>query len=189
VKYFQKLKNLLQRKNYCIDATTVLYETARIVNNLPDISAIEIGAFAHIKGELLTFGHGGKITIGEYCYVGEQCHIWSAQQITIGNRVLISHNVNIFDNSTHPINPSLRHQQFKHIITTGQPKNLDLLEQPVVIGDDVWIGCMSIILKGVTIGRGAVIGAGSVVTRDIPPFTIAAGNPAQIIREIPVNER
>lgn len=176
-------------RNYKCAANAVLYDTARVINNLPDSSAIEIGAYSHVRGELLTFGHGGHITIGEYCYVGEQSYIWSARDILIGNRVLIAHNVNIFDNSTHPLGTLGRHQQFKNIITTGHPTNLDLSEQPIKIGDDVWIGCMSIILKGVTIGQGAVIGAGSVVTKDVPPYNIVAGNPAKIIREIPLNER
>lgn len=179
----------MRRKHFQCAPTAVLHRTASVANNMPDPSAIVIGAYTHIKGELLTFGHGGRISIGEYCYVGEQTHIWSAQEISIGDRVLIAHNVNIFDNSTHPIGASERHRQFKDIIASGHPRVIDLSEQAVKIGDDVWIGCMSVILKGVTIGRGAIIGAGSVVTRDVPPYTIVAGNPASVIREIPVDER
>jgi acetyltransferase-like isoleucine patch superfamily enzyme len=189
VKSLAGLMRLFRKKNYKLADTAVLYAMARIVNNLTDFSAITIGAYTHIKGELLTFGHGGQIAIGEYCYVGEQSHIWSAKNISIGNRVLIAHNVNIFDNSTHPLGASERHQQFKSIITNGHPQNLDLSEEPIKIEDDVWVGCMSIILKGVTIGQGAVIGAGSVVTKDVPPHTVVAGNPARIIREIPPDER
>jgi len=167
----------------------VLYDTALINNNLGDPGAIKIGGFTHVRGELMTFGHGGKITIGEYCYVGEQTRIWSALEITIGDRVLISHNVNVFDSDTHPLEPKARHAQFKEIITTGHPKSLDLREKPIVIADDVLIGCNSIILSGVLIGKGAIVGAGSVVTRDVPPYTIVAGNPAKVIREIPEDER
>ena len=57
--------------------------------------------------------------------------------------------------------------------------------QPIVIEDDAWIGMNCIILKGVTVGRGAVVGAGSVVTKDVPPWTLVAGNPARVIKELP----
>lgn len=156
---------------------------------MTDSSAIEIGAYTHIRGELVTFKHGGQITCGEYCYVGEQSHVWSARSIRIGNRVLIAHNVNIFDNLTHPIGANARHEHFKSIISTGHPTELDLAEEPIEIEEDAWVGCMSIILKGVTVGKGAVIAAGSVVTKDVPPYTIVSGNPAKIIREIPIYER
>ena len=59
----------------------------------------------------------------------------------------------------------------------------------MIIGDDVLIGCMCVILPGVHIGRGAIVGAGSVVTRDVPAFTIVAGNPAVVIRELSPDER
>jgi acetyltransferase-like isoleucine patch superfamily enzyme len=189
-----RIKQVIRRKlgvpKDCIMAPgVVLHDSAIIINNLHDASRITIGACTHVKGELLTFGHGGKIAIGEFCFIGEQTRIWSAKEITIGDRVLISHNVNIFDNDTHPVNPQARHEQFKQIITTGQPKSIDLRERPVIIADDVLVGCNSIILSGVVIGKGAIVGAGSVVTRDIPPYTIVVGNPAKVIREIPEDER
>lgn len=189
-----RIKQVIRRKlgvpKDCLMAPgVVLYDSAIIINNLHDASRITIGACTHVKGELLTFGHGGKIAIGEFCFIGEQTRIWSAKEITLGDRVLISHNVNIFDNDTHPVNPQARHEQFKQIITTGQPKSIDLKERPVIIADDVLVGCNSIILPGVLIGKGAIVGAGSVVTRDVPPYTIVAGNPAKVIREIPEDER
>ena len=165
--------------------TAVFYPSAFVSNNLPQADAIKVGAYTHVRGELLTFAHGGQISIGDYCYIGEGTRIWSAKSITIGNRVLISHNVNIYDNDTHPIDdPAARHQQFKDIITTGHPTGLDLREEPVVIENDALIASQSIILKGVTIGRAAVVGAGAVVTRDVPPYTVVAGNPARVIRRL-----
>jgi len=170
----------------CIfDNTVKFYKTARVSNCLRP-SAIIIGPNSHIKGELLVFGHGGHIEIGSYCFIGENSRIWSAKEIKIGDRVLISHNVNIFDNLVHPVNPKMRHDQFVAIITGGQPKEITTLnEKKVEIGDDVLVGAMSIILRGVTIGKGSIIGAGSVVTKDVPPYSIVAGNPARIVREIP----
>ena len=127
--------------------------------------------------------------IGQYCYIGKDSRIWSSVNISIGDRVLISHNVNIFDNITHPLSPKARHEQFKEIISKGHPKKIDLDEQPITISNDALIGCMSIILRGITVGEGAVVGAGSVVTKDVPPYTIVAGNPAKIIKEIPLEDR
>jgi acetyltransferase-like isoleucine patch superfamily enzyme len=193
--YFSKIKQLfcnllnLKEQKCKTGVNTILYPESKIINCIGNKELIEIGVNCHIRGELFIFGHGGEICIGDYCYVGERTKIWSAGKIFIGDRVLISHNVNILDSQTHPISASQRHQQFKQIITTGHPKEIDLQEQPVHIKNDVLIACMAIILRGVTIGEGAIVGAGSVVTKDVPPWTIVAGNPAKIIREIPENER
>lgn len=168
---------------------TVIYPSAILDNIQGDKALIKVGANSHVLGQLLIFAHGGEIEIGDDCYIGEHARVWSAKKIHIGNRVLISHNVNIFDSLTHPISATERHQQFLTIVTKGHPKKIDLSEDSVFIHDDVWIGAMSMVLKGVTIGEGAIVGAGSVVTKDVPPWTIVAGNPAQIIREIGINER
>lgn len=174
-----------RRRNFVSDKTAVVYRSARIINNLGERQAIRIGAFTHIRGELLTFGHGGKIEIGDYCYIGLNTFVWSGKSIKIGNRVLISHNCNVFDNDIHPLDPEKRHEQFRKIINEGQPRNIDLEDCEVLIEEDVLIGANATILKGVTLGRAAVVGAGSVVTKSVPPYTIVAGNPARPIREIP----
>ncbi|HYA42161.1 MAG TPA: acyltransferase [Syntrophobacteraceae bacterium] len=174
----------------CISGTgSVLYPTARVSNIFGDPKAITLGEHTHVRGELLTFGHGGTISIGNYCYVGEGTRIWSALSIHIGDRVLIAHNVNIFDNDTHPIDDAAaRHRQFVEIITTGHPRSICLNEAPVTIENDVLICCQSVILSGITIGEGAVVGAGSVVTKDVAPYTLVAGNPACTIRKIGISK-
>jgi acetyltransferase-like isoleucine patch superfamily enzyme len=151
--------------------------------------SISVGANTHIRGQLFTFAHGGRITMGSYCYVGENARLWSAVRISIGDRVLIGHNSSIFDSDTHPMNAGDRHEHFVQIITKGHPAMVDLREDPVAIEDDVWIGANVVILKGVTIGRAAVIGAGSIVTKDVPPFVVVAGNPARTIRDLSADER
>ncbi|MBN4076893.1 acyltransferase [Mariprofundus ferrooxydans] len=166
-----------------------LHPQSHIVNMKFDKQCIVIGKSTHILGELLTFKHGGEIHIGDECFVSEDTRIWAASSIYIGNRVLISHQVNIFDSQTHPLSARKRSEHFKVIFSTGHPDNIDLSERPVVIDDDVWIGCSSIILRGVHVGQGAVIGAGSVVTKDVPEWTVVAGNPAKEIRAIPEHER
>ena len=123
--------------------------------------------------------------MGEYCYLGQDSRIWSSCSVYIGDRVLIAHHVTILDNQTHPTDPQDRHEHFKRIITTGHPWQIDLEERPVRIEDDAWIGCNCIVLPGVTIGRGAIVGAGSVVTKDVAPGVVVAGNPARPIRNTP----
>lgn len=172
------------KKYYSIGENSVVYDTSKIINGLKDKEKIILGHDCHIRGELLLFGHGGSIEIGDYCYVGPNSYVWSAKKIKIGNRVLISHNCSIFDSDTHPLDPEERHKQFKEIIITGQPKSINLNEKEIDIEDDVLIAANSIILKGVRIGKAAVVGAGSVVTKDVPPYAIVAGNPAKVVNYV-----
>lgn len=167
------------------------YEQANVFNLQSDNSKILIGANTHIRGCLQLFKQGGRITIGDYCYIGENSYIWSASEIIIGNNVLIAHGVNIHDNISHPLNSRQRHNDYLRIIGLKDfpSKEFDLKPKPITIKNDVWIGFNVIILKGVTIGEGAIVGAGSVVTKDIPDWSIVAGNPAKIIKIIPENER
>jgi acetyltransferase-like isoleucine patch superfamily enzyme len=137
----------------------------------------------------MTFGHGGRISIGQWCFIGVGTRIWSAASIEIGDRVLISHSANIFDSLTHPLGAAARHEQVKQIFGHGHPREISLDESPVRIGDDAWIGAGAMVLRGVTVGEGGVVAAGAVVTRDVPPFSIVAGNPAILIRELPADAR
>jgi acetyltransferase-like isoleucine patch superfamily enzyme len=170
------------KERKCITSKgTRLLETCKIFN-YRDRCSIRIGASSVIRGELLSFGHGGSIRIGDYCYVGENTRIWSSCSIAIGNRVLIAHDVNIHDNNSHSMSASRRHDHFVAIITTGHPGAItDIIEDPIIIEDDAWIGFGAAIFKGLTIGRGAVIAAHSVVTKSVDAFTVVAGNPARVI--------
>lgn len=161
--------------------------SARIRNIRRRHECIRVGANTTIAGELLVFAHGGEIQLGEWCYVGEGTRIWSASRILIGHRVLIAHNTNIFDSLTHPLDAAKRHAHYRAIVSSGHPKDVDLGENAVEIGDDVWIGANCSILRGVTIGAGAIVGTGSVVSHDVPAGLIVAGNPARVIRAIDGN--
>jgi acetyltransferase-like isoleucine patch superfamily enzyme len=183
------IQRLIGRATCRLADGAFLSHTARIRNALGDSSKIVIGSNSHVRGELMIFGHGGKISIGEWCYVGVGTRIWSSATIEIGNRVLISHSVNIFDNLTHPLRATERHEQAIQIFTTGHPRKIDLDEKPVKIGDDAWIGACAMILRGVSVGRGGVVAAGAVVTKDVPEYSIVAGNPAVLVRELSLDER
>lgn len=149
---------------------------ARAVNMRGQRELIRVGAHSIVAGELLVFAHGGRIEIGDWCYVGESSRIWSASSVTVGSRVLISHNVNIHDSDSHSLDPRERHVHFRQIAQAGHPSSLESVGMaPVRIGDDVWIGFNAVILKGVTIGSRSVIGAGSVVTADVAPDSLFLG--------------
>jgi acetyltransferase-like isoleucine patch superfamily enzyme len=163
--------------------STRFYENASVLNLQNNPDAIKLGENCHIYGSLTVFPFVGKIIFGSNCSLGDNSRIVSANSITIGDRVMIAHNVNIIDNNSHPIDYKERHEDFLSAYTIGMQK-FDLNEKPIIIEDDVWIGFNSVILKGVKIGRGAIIGAGSLVTKDIEAWTINAGNPLRCIRKI-----
>jgi len=118
----------------------------------------------------------GTISIGDDTGISNSA-IVAHDRITIGKRVKLGGNVKIYDTDFHSISYKKRLSSIDD----------DTKTMPVVIEDDVFVGAHCIILKGVKIGRGSVIGAGSVVTKDIPPLAIAAGNPAKVIRNIEDN--
>lgn len=158
-----------------------LYPQCRIYNN-QSRDSIVVREHSVVLARLETFGHGGAIDIGRHCFIGENTNIWSASAIKIGDRVLISHDVNIHDTNSHSISADRRHQHFLEIFGAGHPKELpDVPTKPITIGDDAWIGFGATILKGVTIGQGAVVGARTLVTKDVPPYSIVVGNPARIV--------
>ena len=107
-----------------------------------------------------------SVHIGRGCTIGDRTQIHACRSVTIGDRVRISWDVTLLENNYH-----------------ARSKG------PIRIEDDVWIGCRAIVLGGVTIGRGAVVAAGAVVTRDVPPNAVVAGNPARVVRELTPESR
>jgi len=119
--------------------------------------------------KLSCLGSAGKIArlkIGSRCSIGDRTEIHCGESVFIGDRVIIAWDCNILDRDYHSVDDQ------------------EERTSPVVIGSDVWIGCRSIVLKGVSIGDGAVVAAGSVVTKDVPAYTLVAGNPAQIKKKV-----
>ena len=114
--------------------------------------------------------YGTNIKLGERVFFNFNCVVLDVTYVTIGSRTLFGPNVQIYT-ATHPLN---------HI---ERASGLEFAK-PIVIGEDVWIGGSVVICPGVTIGDRSVIGAGSVVTRDIPPDVFAAGNPCKVIRPL-----
>lgn len=165
------------------------YATSRVHNNQLDPSKIKIGDNCHIRGELLVLAYGGEINIGTNVFIGEGSRVWSGDNIRIGDNILISHNVNIIDTNSHESDHILRAKGFVELLKNGHPKEKGVIEtKPIVIEDYAWINFNAVILKGVTIGKGAIVAAGAVVTKDVEPFTLVAGNPAKFVKKIKPGE-
>ena len=125
-----------------------------------------LGVFQHVI--LKTVGHGAKIVIGDDVGMSG-CTITAATSVTIGNHVLLGSGCLITDSDAHPVNPEERRAGYGGA------------SRPIVIEDDVFIGARAIILKGVTIGKGCVVGAGAVVAKSVPPYSVVVGNPAKVV--------
>jgi acetyltransferase-like isoleucine patch superfamily enzyme len=130
---------------------------------------------------------GGEVRIGERTFIGASTLV-CAERIEIGDDVLISWGCTIVDHDSHAIVWKDRAQDVGNWYE-GRKDWTTVERAAVRIGDKAWIGFNAIVLKGVNIGEGAVVGAGSVVTRDVPAFTIVGGNPARPIRELEAHER
>ena len=116
-----------------------------------------------------------ELSIGKDCNFGAFNHITCANRVTIGDRCLTGKWVTITDNS--------HGRTDSETLMTAPIKRSLFSKGPVIIGDNVWIGDKATILPGVSIGNGAVIAANAVVTKDVPAYSVAAGNPARIIKQ------
>ena len=125
------------------------------------------------------FGNRGsqlpELVIGNHTFIGHVVSFAVADSIRIGNNCLLASNVQLSDYDGHPVDAERRRAG-----GPTPPENI----RPIVIGNDVWIGSNAIILKGVRIGDRAIIGAGAVVTRDVPPDVVVAGNPARVVKHL-----
>ncbi|MCF8069581.1 MAG: acyltransferase [Desulfobacterales bacterium] len=140
-----------------------------------------------INGKIIFECEDASVQVGDNTFIGGSKLICS-KKITIGNDVLIAWGCTIVDHNSHAIKFSLRKNDVSEWMS-GRKEWTHVDQKEVMICDKSWIGFDSIILKGVTVGEGSIVGAGSVVTKDVPPWTIVGGNPAKTIREIPENER
>ena len=119
--------------------------------------------------------YGNHIKVGRNFFANYNCTFLDVAAITFGDNCLLGPNVSIYT-AGHPVHPLSRNSRYEYGIA-------------VTVGNDVWLGGCTVICPGVTIGDGCVIGAGSVVTKDIPPYSIAAGNPCRVIRTITDEDR
>ena len=141
---------------------------------------LKLGKNITLQSSSLATEAEGFIEIGDYSYISGAAII-ACERVSIGKYVYIAGGTTIVDSDFHPLDPAERLEDTVIISTVGKKRQRPpFVIQPVIIEDDVWIGYNATILKGVTIGKGAIIQPGSVVIRDIPAGAIVSGNPAQI---------
>ena len=145
---------------------------------------LSIGEHSIVQANILFEETGGTMRIGNRTYIGKSDLI-CYRSVDIGNDVVMSWGITITDHDSHNVDWQHRKNDVMQW-SKGRKDWTHVSYAPVVIADKVWIGFNASILKGVTIGEGAVVGACSVVTRDVAPFSVVAGNPARLIRNLSV---
>lgn len=149
---------------------------------------LKIGNRTLVRAEMVYERDGAVIEIGDRTFIGRGLFT-IAERLVIGDDVQVSWNVTIADHDSHSLKFSERCNDVEMNAFQGI-KMWDCVKiAPVRIENKAWVGFGSSLLKGVTIGEGAVVGANSVVTKDVPPWTVVAGNPAKVIRTIQESER
>lgn len=157
----------------------------RLIDGIPLLLGnpirIRIGHDVTISGVTTFLGsklvRAPVLEIGSGSYIGYQTSIVSGKGVYIGRHVLISNRVTIAADDSHPLDPARR--------VRNLPPDLDAVKE-VWIDDGAWIGEHAAVLKGIRVGQGAVVGAHAVVTKDVPAFTVVAGNPARVVKRLPV---
>ena len=168
----------------------IVGDRGQIINLSGDRSRIQLGHHCLVDG-LLNIRQYAYVSIGSYCGIGVNARIDCSGYVEIGNGCSIAEGAYIIDGLHHPL---LADQRIQH--------GMDLFQEPHVmdaygpgtetsfvrIEDLVWVGLRAVVLSGVTIGRGSVIAAGAVVSQDVPPFSVVAGNPGRVIGQIPADD-
>jgi galactoside O-acetyltransferase len=154
----------------------------------PNGCSLVIGSQSNIEGALVMEQKAARIVIGSRTHIGGGTVVAAASQIEIGDDVLVAFDAVIVDHNSHSLKFRERRNDVRDWIE-GKKDWSAVASAPVKISNKAWIGMRAIVLKGVTIGEGAVVAAGSIVTSDVPPWTIVGGNPARVIRALTDEER
>jgi acetyltransferase-like isoleucine patch superfamily enzyme len=145
-------------------------------------NALSVGENSIVHADISFEESGGKIQIGNRTFIGRS-HLVCYRSLSIGDDVIMSWGITIVDHDSHSVDWIDRRNDVREW-SAGRKDWEKIAHAPVVVSNRAWIGFNVSVLKGVTIGEGAAIGACSVVTRDVPPYTLAAGNPARVIRTL-----
>lgn len=187
--FLLKIREKMRKKAFCekanVDAATLTIFGGAVCKNTGAKENVSIGDHCTI-GALLEALWGGRISIGKNTYIGPSSIVQSKESVVIGENVIIANNVLIVDNNNHPVNPAMRLKMSAcEDFMNDELWSWKYAEsKPIIIEDNVWIGRDSRILKGVTVGKGSIVALGAVVTKDVPSYTIVAGNPAKVVKQL-----
>jgi acetyltransferase-like isoleucine patch superfamily enzyme len=194
-RFKQKNKSIVDLKYLSAAPNTLIEGLNLFVRNPNKDKYLYIGDNSVVSGSFVFETTSGEITIGNNTFIGGGMFV-CVEGIEIGNDVMISWGCTFIDNNSH----SLRWSERKNDVRDWK-KGLDehkigfykdwlnVKKGKITVKDKAWIGFNCIVMKGVTIGEGSIVAAGSVVTKDVPDWTIVGGNPAKVIKYISENER
>lgn len=185
---------LRYKGNISVEENTIFLNNFNIINS--NFNQVDIGKESIIGATIIFENKGGNVSIGDRVYIGDS-KIICKSSITFENDILVAWGVIFYDHNSHSLDYKNRQKDIRQVLFDH--KNYggnylinkdwsDVESRPIVIKNNAWIGMHSFIMKGVTIGEGAIVAAGSVVTKDVPPFTIVAGNPARVVKQINKDE-
>jgi acetyltransferase-like isoleucine patch superfamily enzyme len=185
-------------RNYLRIGNSHLFDSFLLTLNKPlkDKIYVTVGDDTILDCKITFESQEGQIKIGNNTFLGGS-HFICRNEIEIGDNVFVAWGGCIYDHDSHSLDYKDREMDISQQLLDFRAGNNFIANKnwgvvnskPIKINSNVWIGMNCIILKGVTIGEGAIVGAGSVVTKDVPAWTVVGGNPAKIIRELPLNLR
>lgn len=191
---FSSTDSWKQYQQYIIVGENTIIDSSAYIKifNLPHFpdKCLAIGENSHIFSRFSFLRSNAKIQIGNRCQLGNS-HFIAAEKIEVGDDVIMAWGCTIMDTDSHSPISRERSRDVAQCLSDyrNNPDNFiqnkdwsQVRSTPIRLGNKCWIGFDVAILKGVTVGEGAIIGARSVVTHDIPPYTVAAGNPARPIK-------
>lgn len=185
IKGLKNIANMLAKRRLVSRANCDIAATAKVdFRGLCDRppSRLSIGERSIVNARIVSDREGSIVAVGRDSFIGDSLLV-CATRIEVGNDVLISWGCTFVDHHSHAVTWPERSRDVSEWYA-GRKDWKHVRTAPIRVQDRAWIGFNSIVLAGVTVGEGAVVGCGSVVTKDVAPYTVVAGNPARVIRSL-----